>query len=217
MSEQSRSGPMHPSQALETKGDGNDRLVTCTPPISQGPRRQVCVVPLTISILIGHRRPGNIFSKKGRWSEDEENITEEGVTTSSTEITILVGKDSEENGVDRIVTFCQSIDDMLDGGFPLQSLTELCGAPGSGKTQLCLQLCAAVQIPRACGGLEGQALYIDTRNGFTACRLRVSGVWSYEAAVQEVHDTLFDTLFESSKLCVNYKGLHSALCPVCSK
>nr|CAD7427893.1 unnamed protein product [Timema monikensis] len=78
----------------------------------------------------------------------------------------------EEIGVDRIVTFCQSIDDMLDGGFPLQSLTELCGAPGSGKTQLCLQLCAAVQIPRACGGLEGQALYIDTRNGFTACRLR---------------------------------------------
>nr|CAD7579409.1 unnamed protein product [Timema californicum] len=26
---------------------------------------------------------------------------------------------------------------MLGGGFPLQSLTELCGAPGSGKTQLC--------------------------------------------------------------------------------
>ena len=35
-----------------------------------------------------------------------------------------------------IVTFCQDLDEMLGGGVPLGKITELCGAPGVGKTQI---------------------------------------------------------------------------------
>lgn len=47
------------------------------------------------------------------------------------------------------------LDELLGGGLPLKALTELSGASGSGKTQLALQWCLQVQIPKAMGGLEG--------------------------------------------------------------
>ena len=34
-----------------------------------------------------------------------------------------------------IVTFCAGVDGMLGGGVPLGKITEICGAPGVGKTQ----------------------------------------------------------------------------------
>ena len=34
-----------------------------------------------------------------------------------------------------IVTFCAALDDMLGGGIPIGKITEICGAPGMGKTQ----------------------------------------------------------------------------------
>ena len=34
-----------------------------------------------------------------------------------------------------IVTFCEDLDEMLGGGVPLSKITEICGAPGVGKTQ----------------------------------------------------------------------------------
>lgn len=36
----------------------------------------------------------------------------------------------------RIVTFSSQLDAMLGGGVPLGKTSELCGAPGVGKTQL---------------------------------------------------------------------------------
>ena len=35
-----------------------------------------------------------------------------------------------------ILTFCDVWDQMLGGGIPLKKLTEICGPPGTGKTQL---------------------------------------------------------------------------------
>ena len=49
---------------------------------------------------------------------------------------------------------------------PLSKLTEFCGAPGIGKTQLAVQLCINVQIPESAGGLGGEAVYIDTEGSF---------------------------------------------------
>ncbi|XP_035890973.1 DNA repair protein RAD51 homolog 3-like isoform X2 [Anopheles stephensi] len=51
-------------------------------------------------------------------------------------------------------------------------ITELCGPPGSGKTQLCLQLSVNVQIPRRLGGLQGRAVYLDTNYGFCPKRVK---------------------------------------------
>lgn len=73
-----------------------------------------------------------------------------------------------------IVTFCASIDGMIGGGVALGKVTEFCGAPGLGKTQiryeliskssLDLELCMLVYslVPRLCGKGEGEG---------TACSL----------------------------------------------
>lgn len=46
---------------------------------------------------------------------------------------------SEQNR-NPIVTFCAKLDEILGGGIPLCKLTEFCGPPGIGKTQLWLVL-----------------------------------------------------------------------------
>ncbi|XP_032522150.2 DNA repair protein RAD51 homolog 3 [Danaus plexippus] len=72
-----------------------------------------------------------------------------------------------------IPTFSQKLDKTLgDDGIPLGSLTEVLGLPGTGKTQLCLQLCASVQVPKVLGGLQSESLYIDTNTNFTLCRFK---------------------------------------------
>uniref|UniRef100_A0A3B5MLG4 DNA repair protein RAD51 homolog 3 n=1 Tax=Xiphophorus couchianus TaxID=32473 RepID=A0A3B5MLG4_9TELE len=70
-----------------------------------------------------------------------------------------------------IVTFCSQLDEALGGGVPVGKVTEICGAPGVGKTQLCLQLAVDVQVPAVFGGLGGQVLFVDTEGGFQVQRL----------------------------------------------
>jgi RAD51-like protein 2 len=36
----------------------------------------------------------------------------------------------------RIITFCSDLDAILGGGVPTGQVTEFCGVPGVGKTQL---------------------------------------------------------------------------------
>ncbi|XP_047034308.1 DNA repair protein RAD51 homolog 3 isoform X1 [Helicoverpa zea] len=78
-----------------------------------------------------------------------------------------------ETSLPSVASFSQSLDSILGtDGFQLGSMTELLGLPGSGKTQLCLQLCASVQIPKDLGGLDAEALYVDTNTHFTLSRFR---------------------------------------------
>ncbi|XP_028038969.1 DNA repair protein RAD51 homolog 3-like isoform X2 [Bombyx mandarina] len=79
----------------------------------------------------------------------------------------------KETCLPSIPTFSQNLDHILaNGGVQLGSLTELLGLPGTGKTQLCLQLCASVQIPKVLSGLNAEALYIDTNTNFTPTRFK---------------------------------------------
>ncbi|CAB3233395.1 unnamed protein product [Arctia plantaginis] len=79
----------------------------------------------------------------------------------------------KETSLPSVPTFSQVLDNVLGSdGVQLGSITELLGLPGSGKTQLCLQLCASVQIPKELGGLNAEALYIDTNTNFTLSRFR---------------------------------------------
>ncbi|XP_075984908.1 RAD51 DNA repair protein spindle D isoform X2 [Anticarsia gemmatalis] len=78
-----------------------------------------------------------------------------------------------ETSLPSVPTFSQSLDNLLgNDGVQLGCITEILGLPGSGKTQLCLQLCASVQIPQQLGGLDAEALYIDTNTNFTLSRFR---------------------------------------------
>ncbi|CAI5938023.1 unnamed protein product, partial [Closterium sp. NIES-64] len=71
-----------------------------------------------------------------------------------------------ERGRGRVQTMCAELDAMLGGGVALQELTEICGPPGVGKTQLGMQLAINVQTPAVLGGVEGEAVYIDTEGSF---------------------------------------------------
>lgn len=42
----------------------------------------------------------------------------------------------EEQAQGFIITFCSALDNILGGGVQLTKITEICGAPGVGKTQL---------------------------------------------------------------------------------
>ncbi|MCO5610719.1 hypothetical protein L7F22_064960 [Adiantum nelumboides] len=66
----------------------------------------------------------------------------------------------------RISTSCAELDSLLGGGICLQEVTEICGAPGTGKTQFGMQLAINVQIPKDADGLGGSAVYIDTEGSF---------------------------------------------------
>jgi len=63
------------------------------------------------------------------------------------------------------------LDTALRGGAPAGAITELVGAAGVGKTQLCLQLALKAQLPLAAGGLGGRCVYIDTESRFSPLRL----------------------------------------------
>lgn len=54
---------------------------------------------------------------------------------------------------------------------PIGKITELCGAAGAGKTQVCMQLCVNVQIPEIFGGRNSKAIFIDTEGSFTSNRI----------------------------------------------
>jgi DNA repair protein RadA len=71
----------------------------------------------------------------------------------------------------KITLGSKKLDELLGGGIETQAITELFGEFGSGKTQICHQLAVNVQLPEERGGLERNALYIDTENTFRPERI----------------------------------------------
>ncbi|MHA1292544.1 MAG: DNA repair and recombination protein RadA [Promethearchaeota archaeon] len=71
----------------------------------------------------------------------------------------------------RITTGSKELDDLLGGGVETGSLIEFFGEFRTGKTQIMHQLCVNVQLPREKGGLESNALYIDTEGTFRPERI----------------------------------------------
>ncbi|MFX1395414.1 MAG: DNA repair and recombination protein RadA [Promethearchaeota archaeon] len=71
----------------------------------------------------------------------------------------------------KIHTGSFNLDELLGGGIEPGALTELFGEYRTGKTQLVHQLCVNVQLPYDNGGLEGNALYIDTEGTFRPERI----------------------------------------------
>ncbi|MEM2118254.1 MAG: DNA repair and recombination protein RadA [Candidatus Bathyarchaeia archaeon] len=71
----------------------------------------------------------------------------------------------------RLTSGSKALDRILDGGLETQTITEFYGEYGSGKSQICHQLCVNVQLPPERGGLNGSALYVDTENTFRTERI----------------------------------------------
>ena len=71
----------------------------------------------------------------------------------------------------RLTTGSKTMNELIGGGIETQTITEFYGEYGSGKSQICHQLCVNVQLPTEKGGLNTGALYIDTENTFRTERI----------------------------------------------
>jgi len=96
-----------------------------------------------------------------------------GEARNALEIKPILASDllEEEKRIQSITTGSSSFDEILAGGVWTGSITEIAGAYGTGKTQLCFQLCINAQIPQEEGGLEGSAYFIDTEGTFFPGRI----------------------------------------------
>ncbi|WP_255151498.1 DNA repair and recombination protein RadA [Halorarius halobius] len=63
------------------------------------------------------------------------------------------------------------IDDLLGGGVETQSITEVYGEFGAGKSQVTHQLAVNVQLPEEAGGLAGRCVFIDSEDTFRPERI----------------------------------------------
>ncbi|MFQ5762513.1 MAG: DNA repair and recombination protein RadA [Candidatus Bathyarchaeia archaeon] len=73
--------------------------------------------------------------------------------------------------IEKLSAGSKALNALLGGGMETQSITEIYGEYGTGKSQICHQLCVNVQLPPEQGGLEGAALYIDSENTFRPERI----------------------------------------------
>ncbi|MFB6228376.1 MAG: DNA repair and recombination protein RadA [Halobacteriales archaeon] len=63
------------------------------------------------------------------------------------------------------------VDELLGGGVETQSITEVYGEFGAGKSQVTHQLAVNVQLPEEHGGLEGSAVFVDSEDTFRPERI----------------------------------------------
>ena len=73
--------------------------------------------------------------------------------------------------VQKLTSGTASIDELLGGGFETQSICEVYGEFGSGKTQIGHQLAVNTILPISQGGLNGEVFYIDTEDTFRPERI----------------------------------------------
>ncbi|MFB6298900.1 MAG: DNA repair and recombination protein RadA [Halobacteriales archaeon] len=65
----------------------------------------------------------------------------------------------------------EEVDELLGGGVETQSITEVYGEFGAGKSQVTHQLVVNVQLPEEYGGLGGGAIFIDSEDTFRPERI----------------------------------------------
>lgn len=102
-----------------------------------------------------------------------EKIVDEAKSVIEDNQFITAEKIMERRGkVGWISTGSEELDNLFGGGVETQSVTEIFGEFGSGKTQLAHQLSVNVQKPDVEGGLDGKTIYIDTENTFRPKRIK---------------------------------------------
>ena len=105
------------------------------------------------------------FSFSSSSSQAEDSITAAQLLRRRSSST-----SSHSCGGGYIVTFSRQVDSLLGGGIRLGELTEIAGAPGSGKTQWAMQLAVNAKLPLEFGGVAGDTIYIDAEGSFAPTR-----------------------------------------------
>ncbi|KAG5884966.1 hypothetical protein JTB14_000359 [Gonioctena quinquepunctata] len=103
---------------------------------------------------------------------DSSTSRNETTLTSSTQknTAFLLYQEELLNG--SILSYNANLDEILKDLIVPGTITEFTGYPGSGKTQVCFQLCISVQFPKSYGGFGGEALYINTNRNFALQRIK---------------------------------------------
>ena len=73
--------------------------------------------------------------------------------------------------VQKLTSGTSAMNELLGGGFETQSICEVFGEFGSGKTQIGHQLAVNTILPISQGGLNGEVFYIDTEDTFRPERI----------------------------------------------
>ncbi|WP_054835168.1 DNA repair and recombination protein RadA [Methanobrevibacter arboriphilus] len=93
--------------------------------------------------------------------------------------------------VGRITVGSEAFNELIGGGgIETQSITEVFGEFGSGKSQISHELAVTVQLPRDRGGLDGECVFIDTENTFRPERIeQISDGFEldHEEVLQKIH------------------------------
>jgi len=92
--------------------------------------------------------------------------------------------------VGRISVGSEAFNELIGGGIETQSITEVFGEFGSGKSQISHELAVTVQLPQDNGGLEGECVFIDTENTFRPERIeQIASAFDrdYEETLQNIH------------------------------
>ena len=77
--------------------------------------------------------------------------------------------DERRKDVGHITVGSQEFNDLIGGGIETQSITEVFGEFGSGKSQISHELAVTVQLPEE---LDGECVFVDTENTFRPERVR---------------------------------------------
>ncbi|WP_049929121.1 DNA repair and recombination protein RadA [Halopiger goleimassiliensis] len=75
------------------------------------------------------------------------------------------------NKIGKLSWHIDEVDDLLGGGIETQSITEVYGEFGSGKSQVTHQMAVNVQLPQEVGGLHGSAIFVDSEDTFRPERI----------------------------------------------
>lgn len=108
-----------------------------------------------------------------------------------------------QNDVDTLVnmkyvsTGCSVLDNALNGGIDLRSVTEIVGVSGVGKTQFCFNCCVETVLSKS-----GSVIFIDTELKFDP--LRLSNLLEYQVAHRGLlaTDTSVENLLGRVKVCI---------------
>ncbi|MBC7101356.1 DNA repair and recombination protein RadA [Methanothermobacter tenebrarum] len=92
--------------------------------------------------------------------------------------------------IGRITTGSKALDELIGGGIETQAITEVFGEYGSGKSQLAHELVVTVQLPEDRGGLNGEAVFIDTENTFRPERVEQIAN-AFELNIEEVMERIY--------------------------
>ncbi len=75
------------------------------------------------------------------------------------------------NEIGKLSWHIDEVDDLLGGGIETQSITEVYGEFGSGKSQVTHQMAVNVQLPQEVGGLHGSCIFVDSEDTFRPERI----------------------------------------------